>query len=115
MDSYFERIFKQVLINKYINNSRKENYIQVKDINIDVNKEYRKILDKVAIKLTYYFFEDKKMIDAILNLTTAGRIIIIFNIVLEIDLYEIAYLLNTNINSVYSQKSKAIKQFKNLK
>lgn len=80
--------------------------------NKSLKREYRKILDKVAIGLIYNEFENEKYIDATLKLARVERIIIALNIVAQIDLKEIAFLLDTSLSSTYAQKSTALKRLK---
>ena len=74
--------------------------------------EYRKILDKVAIGLIYDTFENEKYIAAMLKLNKVERIIVSFNVILEMELSEIAYLLDASIESTYTQKGTALKRLK---
>ena len=62
--------------------------------------ECRKIFDKMAIHITLSTFENRSIIDAVLKLPRLERIIIIFNVVGEFALIEIAQLLGSNLNSV---------------
>lgn len=111
MKSNFENVLKQLFIDKYgyKNISKLNESIEI----IDVSKEFKKILDKIAINIIYETFENKELIHLFLKLSKSERIILVFNIVLEMDLLEISYLLSTNIDNVYSQKSKALKKLKN--
>lgn len=111
MFSYFDYLLKQLLIEKYpnINND----YSDLDDINEKViTEEYRKFLDKVAVRMTIDMFEQEEYVNAILKLARMERIIIAFNIIQGIELKEIAYLLNTSSDSVYSQKNTALKRLK---
>lgn len=111
MFSYFDCLLKQLLLEKY------------PDIKIDctdiekittktITEEYRKFLDKVAIKIIIDMFEREEYVNAILKLARIERIIIAFNIIQGLELREIAYLLNTSADSVYSQKNTALKRLK---
>ena len=108
MFSYFDYLLKQLLIEKYPNTSN--DYSDLDCINEKIiTEEYRKFLDKVAIRMTTDMFE---RVNAILKLARMERIIIAFNIIQGIELREIAYLLNTSADSVYSQKNTALKRLK---
>lgn len=111
MFSYFDYLLKQLLTEKYPNISNDYSdldYISEKVI----TEEYRKFLDKVAIRMTTDMFEREEYVNAILKLARMERIIIAFNIIQGIELREIAYLLNTSADSVYSQKNTALKRLK---
>lgn len=112
MYSEFEQIFKSLFLQKYLGKiygtspdedfSNRRIYLS----------EYRKILDKVAIGLIYDTFENEKYIAAMLKLNKVERIIVAFNIILEMELSEIAYLLDTSLESTYTQKGTALKRLK---
>ena len=113
MFSYFDYLLKQLLIEKYPNTSN--DYSDLDCINEKIiTEEYRKFLDKVAIRMTTDMFEREEYVNAILKLARMERIIIAFNIIQGIELREIEYLLNTSADSVYSQKNTALKRLKAL-
>ena len=62
--------------------------------------------------MIYDSFENENIIHIFLKLSKSERIILAFNIILEMDLLEISYLLDTNISNVYTQKSRALKKLK---
>lgn len=111
MFSYFDYLLKQLLFEKYP---------QINDDFADITKispktiteEYRKFLDKVAVRIIIDVFEQEEYVDAILKLARVERIIIAFHVIQGIELKEIAYLLNTSVDSVYSQKNTALKRLK---
>ena len=88
------------------------------DINIlvynqkEVSNEFRKILDRIAIEIVYTRFENEGLIQAILSLNRMERIIVVYGLILGMNNSEVAYLLNTNLNSTGVQKCKAIKKLK---
>lgn len=90
MFSYFDYLLKQLLIEKYPNTSN--DYSDLDCINEKIITE--------------------EYVNAILKLARMERIIIAFNIIQGIELREIAYLLNTSADSVYSQKNTALKRLK---
>lgn len=78
----------------------------------ELSKEFRKILDKIALEVLYDRFENEKMIQAILELTRAERIIVIFHIILGMTNEETAFLLDADISSFYVYKSRAFHKLK---
>jgi hypothetical protein len=103
------------LISKFlINYSEKDEEIQLElqYDKEDISREFRKILDKIAVEIVYDSFENEDMIQAVLSLNRIERIISVFSLILGMSNSEIAFLLNSNMNSLYVQKSKAIKKFK---
>lgn len=111
MFSYFDYLLKQLLIKKYPYMRRcSADKFDISEK--ELTEEYRKFLDKVAIKMIIDEFEREEFVQAILSLARLERIIIAFNIIQEMELREIAYLLNTSTDSVYSQKNTALKKLK---
>ncbi|MCD8049606.1 MAG: hypothetical protein LUG52_08425 [Clostridia bacterium] len=90
----------------------KGNISETADFNVNVTEEYRKILDKVAIGMIYDTFDDEKLTEAMLKLARMERIILTFNIILGMEPAEIAFLLDTTLNSTYAQKCTALKRLK---
>ena len=76
------------------------------------NSIYREILDNFAIYLIADSFESKKILKAIMQLSTIERVIVAFHFVLELDLNEISVIIRSPLESVYSQKSKAIRKIR---
>ncbi len=109
MTSYFEQLFKQMFLERYSQRNNSEN---AKERPIKGATEYRKILDKVVIGMIYDSFENEKVIDAMLHLTRSERIIIAFHIIMDMKLAEIAFLINTSLESTYTHKSTALKKLK---
>lgn len=111
MFSYFDCLLKQLLFEKYpqIN----DDFADIAKISPKaITEEYRKFLDKVAIRIIIDVFEQEEYINAILKLARVERIIVAFNIIQDMELKEIAYLLNTSVDSIYSQKNTALKRLK---
>lgn len=102
------------LISKFLlNYSEKDNELpKIPYSNEYVSREFRKILDKIAIEIVYDSFENEDMIQAVLSLNRIERIISVFSLILGMTNSEIAFLLNTNMNSMYVQKCKALKKLK---
>ncbi len=74
--------------------------------------ENRKIFDKIAIRIMLSEIDNAIIIDELLKLSKMERIIIIFNILNKVEIMEIAYLLNTTVNSIYVQKKSALQKLK---
>ncbi len=108
MDSHFENLFKQLFIEKCY---RKDD-ADVNSEELKVTLEYRKIIDKVVTGIIKESFQWKRYSYALLKLARMERIIIVFNIMLRMSLSEIAYVLDTSIDSIYTQKSTALKKLK---
>ncbi|GEM_PF-880545 len=77
-----------------------------------VISEFRKILDRMSIELIHTTFDNEKLLETMLSLSRIERIIIVFNIILGMEVSEIAYLLNITLDSVYTQKCKALKKLR---
>lgn len=113
MRNYFEFLMKQLLsINDYdcINEEIKVSDFETAHIKL----EFRKILDELAVHIVNNNFENNVLIEAIMELARIERIIIVFYYICNMELSEIAFLLETDINSVYVQKCTAIKHLKEI-
>lgn len=110
MHSYFEWLLKDVFTKSKVSANLSEN--KVKFTKREITYEFRNILDKVAMKMIIDEFEDENVIKALMNLARSERIIVAFNIIIEMELSEIAMLLDSNLSSVYAQKSTALKRLK---
>ncbi len=113
MRDYFEFLMEQLLScgKDYCETNESVSY------NIDdkqIKLEFRKILDKLVINIMKANFENETLIQAILELARIERIIIVLYFVCGMRLSEIAYLLETDLNSVYVQKCTAIRHLKNI-
>jgi DNA-directed RNA polymerase specialized sigma subunit len=80
-----------------------------KKANISV---YRNVLDNFAICLVTDSFENEKVLKAIMKLSAMERVIIVFHFVLALNLNEISVVIHASPESVYSQKSMAIKKMR---
>lgn len=110
MFNYLELLMKRLLLE---DGKRRGNNVNDDDINPDhLTIEYRKILDKLAIKMAVDAFENEDILREILNLARTECIIIVFNIIQELQLGEIASMLDTSVDSVYTQKHTALKRLK---
>ncbi len=79
-----------------------------------VKLELRKILDKLAVNIIENNLGNEMLIQALLELARVERIIIVLHFLCGMELSEIAYLLETDLNSIYVQKCTAIKHLKNI-
>lgn len=78
-----------------------------------VKIEFRKILDKLVINIIEANIENEALKQAILELARIERIIVVLHYLCGMDLSEVAYLLDTDLNSIYVQKYTAMKNLKN--
>lgn len=78
----------------------------------EIIKESRKIFARWAIRILINEFENEVLMTAVMRLGKVERIIIVLNIVGDIPPKAIAYLLGTNVNSVYVQKRTALKKLR---
>ena len=79
-----------------------------------VKLEFRKILDKLAVNVIENNLESEMLMQALLELARVERIIIVLHFLCGMELSEIAYLLETDLNSIYVQKCTAIKHLKKI-
>lgn len=79
-----------------------------------VKLEFRKILDKLAVSIIEYNLENEMLKQALLELARVERIIIVLHFLCGMELSEIAYLLETDLNSIYVQKCTTIKHLKKI-
>ena len=113
MHNYFEFLMKQLLLcGKEFH--EKNDIISDSVDHKQVKLEFRKILDKLAINIIEANFENDTLIQALLELARIERIIIVLHFACGIHLSEIAYLLETDLNSIYVQKCTALKHLRNI-
>ena len=79
-----------------------------------VKLEFRKILDKLAVNVIENNLESEMLMQALLELARVERIIIVLHFLCGMELSEIAYLLETDLNSIYVQKCTVIKHLKKI-
>ena len=72
--------------------------------------EFRKILDKLAVSIIENNLENEMLKQALLS--RIELIIIVLHFLCGMKLSEIAFLLETDLNSIYVQKCTAIKHLK---
>ena len=66
-----------------------------------VKLEFRKILDKLAVSIIENNLENEMLKQALLELARIERIIIVLHFLCGMKLSEIAFLLETDLNSIY--------------
>ena len=112
MRDYFDFLMEQLLSCSEANNKNgiELPYIEKKQVKL----EFRKILDKLVINIIEANLENEILKQALLELARIERIIIVLHFLCGMDLSEISYLLDTDLNSIYTQKSTAIKHLKNI-
>ena len=103
MRNYFEFLMKQFLTcgrSCNPNNTPVFDKIEEKQVKL----EFRKILDKLVINIIKNSLENEILLQALLELARIVRIIIVLHFLCGMKLSEIAYLLKTDLNSIYVQK-----------
>lgn len=78
----------------------------------ELTLESRKILDKIAVTMLQNEIDNAIIINGLLKLSKMERIIIILNILNDVALFEIAFLLDANLNSIYVQKKSALEKLR---
>lgn len=78
----------------------------------ELTLESRHILDKIALTMLKAKTDNAIIINGLLKLSKMERIIIVLNIMNEVALFEIAFLLNANMNSIYVQKKSALEKLR---
>lgn len=69
-------------------------------------------MDRFAVDLIVKSFDNTVTIKALLVLPRVERIIIAFQYIFDMEIYEIANILDADIRSIYVQKGTAIKRLK---
>ena len=87
--------------------------VMTHDSDLRVLRElYRSILDNYAVGVILALFENERIVDEIMRLTTVERVIIVFHFALGLGLRDISAIIHSSPESVYAQKSKAIKKMR---
>ena len=110
MNNSFDYLMSKFLLD-YSENDNDNKNLEIYE-GEDISKEFRKILDKIAVEIIYDTFENEELISAVLSLNRVERIIVVFGLILGMSNMEVAFLVNTNMNSIYVQKCKAIRKLK---
>ena len=112
------RNYLDVLLGELLSCSNVKSNCIEKDIHTisqkQVRLEFRKILDKLVVSIIENNLENEMLMQALLELARVERIIIVLHFLCGMKLSEIAYLLETDLNSIYVQKCTAIKHLKNI-
>lgn len=78
----------------------------------ELTLESRKILDKIAVTILRMEIDNAIIINGLLKLSKMERMVIVLNILNDVAPPEIAFLLDTSINSVYVQKKNGLKKLR---
>ena len=112
------RNYSDILLEELLSCSKVNNDCIEKDLHTisqkQIKLEFRKILDKLAINIIENNLENEMLMQALLELARVERIIIVLHFLCGMKLSEIAYLLETDLNSIYVQRCTAIKHLKNI-
>lgn len=112
MSGNFEILFNELTSKNSLHNNYIKSY-SLKLSSKELKKECRRVLDKIAITVIENDFEDERLIQAVLSLARIERIIIVLNIIFQINLTEIAFLLGSDYKSLKVQKCTALKKLRN--
>lgn len=74
----------------------------------EIDQEFRLILDRMSVELIHNTFDNQRLANALMKLSSIERIIIVFHIVLGMDMIEISYLLNISAENVYARKYRGL-------
>lgn len=112
------RNYLDILLEELLSCSRLSRDCIEKDLHTISQKqikfEFRKILDKLAVNIIENNLENEMLMQALLELARVERIIVVLHFLCGMKLSEIAYLLETFLNSIYVQKCTAIKHLKKI-
>ncbi len=109
--SSLERLILSILIEKGYSETN-EHTLDTKIEPREFTRLYRNVMDKIALKMIDDSIDNDEIAQAIKRLTRLERIIIAFNIVQEMELKEIASILDTTSSNIYTYKSRALKRLK---
>ena len=70
------------------------------------------VVDSIIIRMFDNLVESERMTRGFCKLTKIQRMVILFNIVLELDLEDTADMVGVSMNSVYLHKSRALRRLK---
>ena len=73
---------------------------------------YSKIVDKMIIRMFNNMIENNETQKSFKKLSRLQRMIILFNVILDFSLDDTAIIVGSSLNSIKSQKSKAVKRMK---
>lgn len=108
MEDKFD-IFLEILLSEYSSTNCDNDLTNNIDVySKEVDKEFRKILDRMATEIIYITFDNERSIKSMAKLSTVERIIIVFHIVLGMKLFELSALLIISVDNVYARKYRAL-------
>ena len=110
MNTYFENFLVSIFSKTLCEENRQKKIDEISKN--ESTKEFRKILDRMAKELIETTFDNERLKNAMLSLPKIGRIVLTFQVVLDMDIFEVAYLLNTTSESASAQKYKAINKLR---
>lgn len=108
MCNEFEYVIHRTLMLSDVKHEFREETEPIKSLEF----EYRNFLDRFAIDSIVRSFENSEIIKALLVLPRVERIILAFQYIFDMEIYEIANILDADIRSIYVQKGTAIKKLK---
>lgn len=112
MKNALDNLFEEIIFENEKENSSENIYQSVKYKQEE--KEFRKLLDKIAIQLIFNNFENSLFIQAMLKLTRTERIVLTFNVIMGMSIPEVSFLVGININNISVQKHLAINHIKKI-
>lgn len=112
MKNSLDDLFEEIIFEKDKDNGPKNTYPSISYKQEE--KEFRKLLDKIAIQLILNNFENSLFIQAMLKLTRTERIVLTFNVIMGMSISELSFLVGININNISVQKHLAIKHLKKI-
>lgn len=112
MKNTLDNLFEEIIFENDRENSSEKIYQSVKYKQEE--KEYRKLLDKIAIQLIINNFENSLFVQAMLKLTRTERIVLTFNVIMGMSISEVSFLVGININNISVQKHLAINHIKKI-
>ena len=110
MIEHFDLFLKRQL-NAHIKNKHIKNLDFILDEQ-EILYLYSKIVDKVIVKMFNNMVEDEKMQKSFKKLSSLQRMVILFNVILDFSLKDTSIIIDSSLNSIKSQKSKAVKRLK---
>lgn len=78
----------------------------------EMENTYKKIIDKLAHNIFFAAVGNELLLEVFEKLSRLERIIVVFNIMLDYSSADIAMLAGSTPDSIYSQKSKALKKLR---
>ncbi len=104
--------FEYILVKSLMSSERRRDNEQVTMPIKNLNFEYRNFLDRFAVDSIVKTFDDILIVNALLVLPRVERIILTFKYIFNMEIYEIANILDVDIRTIYVQKGTAIRRLK---